>query len=119
MAILVCSVSDEWSLEQCSLRVQTLAKSMTGEEVARELINVLSMRYGITSDRLFAAMRDRASVNNLAMQTVQVVYPLMVDIGCYSHTLDHVGEKSATPTLKEFLHLLISLFIHSPKARVL
>ena len=119
MAILVRFVSDEWSLEQRLLRVQILAKSMTGEEVARELINVLSMRYGITSDRLFATMRDRASVNNLAMQTVKVVYPLMVDIGCFSHTLDHVGEKFVTPTLKEFLHLWISLFNHSPKARVL
>ncbi len=36
----------------------TLAKSMMGEEIARELISAISIEYGITSDRLLAAMRD-------------------------------------------------------------
>ena len=119
MAILVRFVSEEWKLEQRLLRMQMLTKSMTGEEVARELISVLSMRYGVKSELLLAAMRDRASVNNLAMQTVKVVYPLIVDISCFSHTLDHVGDNFNTPNLKEFLHLWISLFSHSPKTRVL
>ena len=92
---------------------------MTGEEVARELISVLSRMYGVKSEVLLAAMRDRASVNNLALQTVKVVYPNVVDIGCFSHTLDHVGKKFATPVLNDFLHLWISLFSHSPKARML
>ena len=110
-------VSDEWNLEQQLIRMQMLAQSMTGEEVARELISVL--KYSVKSELLLAAMRDRASVNNLAMQTVKVVYPLIVDIGCFSHTLDHVGDNFITPNLKEFLHLWISLFSHSPKTRVL
>ena len=42
--------------------------------------------YGVQSELLLASMRDRALVNNLAMQTVNVVYPLLMDIGCYSHT---------------------------------
>ena len=67
--------------------MQMLAKSMTGEKVARELNSVLSMKYSVKLELLFAAMRDQASVNNLAMQTVKVVYPLIVDIGCFSHTL--------------------------------
>jgi hypothetical protein len=65
---------------------------MTGEEIARELINFLSITYGVQSDLLLAAMRDRAAVNNLAMQIVRVVYPSLVDIGCFSYTLDHVGD---------------------------
>ena len=119
MAILVRFVSDEWNLEQRFIRMQMLAKSLTGEEVARELISVLSIKYSVKSELLLAAMRDWASVNNLAMQTVKVVYPLIVDIGCFSHTLDHVGDNFVTPNLKEFLHLWISLFSHSPKTRVL
>ncbi len=35
-------------------------------------------------------MRDRASVNNVAIQTVKIVYPCLLDVGCFSHTLDHV-----------------------------
>ena len=57
---------------------------------------------------------DWVSVNNLAMQTVKFVYPFIVDIGCFSHTLDHVGDHFNTPNLKEVLHLWISLFSHSP-----
>ena len=54
-------------------------------------------------------MRDRASVNNLAMQTVRVVYPFVVDIGCFSHTLDHVGQNFKTCVLSDFMHSWITL----------
>ena len=43
-----------------------LSKSMSGEEVACELINVLLVTLGVQS-HLLAAMRDRASVNNVVM----------------------------------------------------
>ena len=91
--------------------------SMTGGEVARELIHLLSIILGIQSHLLLAAMRDRASVNNVAMNTVSVVYPSIVDIGCFSHTLDH--EKFSTPNIEIFSALWISLFSHSPKVKML
>lgn len=118
-AIIVRFVGEEWTLEHRLIRMQMLSKSMTGQEVARELISVLSMTYGVRSELLLAAMRDRASINNLAMQTVSVVYPMLVDIGCFSHTLDHVGENFKTPILTDFMHSWISLFSHSPKTRLL
>ena len=65
------------------VRVEFLAKSMTGEEVARELINVLSIKFGIGSDLLIAAMRDRASVNDVVLRTLTVVYPGILDVGCF------------------------------------
>ena len=57
------------------------------------MIGVLSTSYGIASDRLLAAMRDRVSVNNVAMRTLQIVYHHVLDIGCFSHTIDHVGKR--------------------------
>ena len=63
---------------------------MTGEEIAREIINVLSVKLSVEPHLLLATMRDRASVNNLAMRTINVIYPNMLDIGCFSHALDHV-----------------------------
>ena len=54
-------------------------------------------------------MHDRASANGAAMRTVKVIFPMVVDIGCYSHTLD-VGEKFDLPVLDEFIRLWISLF---------
>ena len=92
---------------------------MNGEEIAHELINILSVTLGIQSHLVLAAMRDRASVNNLAMRTVKVIYPNILDIGCFSHTLDIVGEKFNTPTLNTFSSLWISLFSHSPKSKAL
>ena len=89
----------EWEVRQRLVQLEFLAKSMNGEEVSRKLINVLSVTLGVQSLLLLAAMRDRASVNNVAMRTVNVVYSMVIDVGCYSHTLDIVGEKFKTPVL--------------------
>ena len=94
-------------------------KSMTGEEIARELIRVLSANYAIGPNQLIAAMRDRAAVNGVAMRTVAVVYPKVLNIGCFSHTIGRVGEHFKTPILSEFSTSWIMLFSHSPRAKLL
>ena len=114
LVVIVRFIGEEWTLEQRLIRMQMLSKSMTGQEIARELISILSVTYGVHSHLLLASMRDRTSVNNLAMQTVNVVYPQLIDIGCYSHTLNHVGDNFQTPTLTDFMHSWIALFSHSP-----
>ena len=40
-----------------------------------------------------------------------------MDVGCFFHTLDHVGEHTKTPILDEFSKAWIGLFAHSPKSR--
>ena len=102
---------------QCLIRVQILVKTMTGEEIARELVNVLSGEYEISVNRLLAAMHDRASANGVAMTTIKVLYPNLLDVPCYSHSIDHVGERFKAPTLDELIWLWISLFVHSPHTR--
>jgi hypothetical protein len=119
LAVVVRFISNEFTIEQRLVKLQMLAKSMKGEEIAREPISVLSATYGIGSGFLLAAMRDGASVNNVALSTLKVVYPQLVDVGCYSHTINHVGERFSTPTLSEFLTAWILLFSHSPKTRLL
>ena len=56
---------------------------MTGEEVAREILAVLSTELGITSQYLLATMRGRASINNVAVRTLQLMYPDALDAGCF------------------------------------
>ena len=119
LAILLRYIDAEWFVQQRLARVQMLAKSVSGEELARELISVLSVTYGIRSNMLLAAMRDGASVNSVAIRTLQVVYPLLIDVRCFSHTIDHVGNRFQTPTLSDFITLWICLFSHSPKTRLL
>ena len=119
LAVLLRYMDDEFTLQQRLIRVQMLSKSLTGEEIARELLTVLSVTYSIHPNNLLAAMRDRASTNNVAMRTLSVIYPNVVDIGCFSHTIDHVGSKFKTPVLVDFTSSWISLFSHSPKCRLL
>ena len=116
--VVILRFVDNFVIKQRLVRFLTLTKSLAGEEIARELINVLSVEYGIASERVLASMRDRASANGVAMRTIQIVYPNMIDIGCYSHTIDLVGEKFRTPNLNGFIHLWVSLFAHSPRARL-
>ena len=42
LAIIVRFVSESWTIEQRLIRIQLLSKSMSGEEIARELVLVLS-----------------------------------------------------------------------------
>ena len=58
-------------------------------------------------------------MNNVALTTVKIVYPMLIDVGCYSHTINHVGERFSMPTLLEFVSAWLTLFSHSPKTRLL
>ena len=105
--ILVRFVDEKWNIQR-----------LTGEEVACQLIVSLTTELGIESDLLLAAMSDRASVNNVAIRTLSIAFPKVLDIGCYSHTIDDVGEHMKIPVLEEFLKGWIRLFSKSPKARL-
>lgn len=94
-----------------------VTKPMSGEELAHQLLSTLSADFSIPSSSLLAAARDGASVNNVAIRHLKILYPNLVDIGCFSHTLDHVGEKMATPNLDKFMKSWVSLFAHSARSR--
>jgi len=83
------------------------------------VINLLSTKFGIGPNRLISAMRDRASANNVAIRTIKVVYSNVLDVGCFSHTLDLVGNYFKLPNLTEFLNSWLLLFSHSVKCKFL
>ena len=116
MAVVLCFIDSSFTIQQRLVRLQLLAKSMTGEEIAREIIGSLSVQYGITSNLVVGMMHDRAACNGVALRTLKVVFPTIVDVGCFSHTLDLVGDKFVTPYLSSFAVWWISL---SPKAKLL
>lgn len=58
-------------------------------------------------------------VNGVAMRTVKIVYPSLLDVGCFSHALDRVGDHFNAPNLSEFWNSWIALFSHSAKAKML
>ena len=111
-------IGDNWELKQRVVSFRLLSKSLTGEEVARLIVESISTKLGIASQLVVAAMHDRASVNLVALRTIKVLYNKLFDVGCFSHTLDRVGENMKTPVLDEFIKHWISLFSHSPKTRL-
>ena len=50
---------------------------------------------------------------------VSFIFPNMVKVVCFSHTLDNVGNHFEIPTLKEFGSLWIRMFRNSCKAKLL
>ena len=111
LAILLRFIDDSFNVRQQLICIRLLSKSLTEEEIAHELIHTLSVQYSISPDCLVAAMRDRASVNGVAMKTVKIVYPKVFDVGCFSHTIDRVGEHFNIPILTEFVTNWLSLFL--------
>lgn len=110
MAVVLRFVDSEWRIQQRLARLLLLAKSMTGEEVAHELIVVLSTSLAITPNRLVAAMRDRAAVNGAAMRTLKVLYLKVLDVGCFSHTTDNAGRHFSTRILDDFMQSWLIFF---------
>ena len=53
------------------------------------------------------------------MGSIKVVYNQLLDVGCFSHTLGHVGERMNTPILHDFCKAWIGLFSRSLKSRLL
>ena len=50
---------------------------------------------------------------------MKIVFPALVDVRCFSHTLDLVEDKFCTPVLSSFIIRWLSLFSHSPKSVLL
>ena len=76
----------EGCIVQRLVEIAMLSKSLSGEELARELLTTLSTELGIGGRLLLAAILDRASVNGVAMRTLSSMSPDIIDIGCFSHT---------------------------------
>ena len=60
LAVIIWFVIN-WKVKQRLIRVQMLTKTMTGEEITCELVNILSVKYSISTEWLLACMHDGAS----------------------------------------------------------
>ena len=111
-------VDSQWNVQQRLVRLQVLAKSLKAEELAQCLIQALAVEYAIQPGALLAAMKDGASVNQAALQQVRSLFPQVLDITCFSHTIDNVGKYFEFRVLDTFAQYWVSLFSHSAAARL-
>lgn len=82
MAVVLRFLDGSFTTQQRLVRLQLLSKSMSGEEIARELINSLPVQYGIVSNLVVGMMHDRAACNGVALRTLSVAFPSIIDVGC-------------------------------------
>lgn len=88
------------------MRFQPVKSSVNGKELAGVIIEVLYWKLNILPRCHIAAIgRDRAAVNTKALQTVSVIYPKMLNVGCTSHFIDRVGTNCEA--VHDFLQLLL------------
>lgn len=73
--VLAVVVRNNWTIQQRLVRLIFLTKSRSGEELARELIIVLSVRRSVESYQLLTVMRDRATVNGAELNIVKIMHP--------------------------------------------
>ena len=73
LVVVVRYVDNDWVIQQTVCRLILLAKALSGEEVARQLITTFSTELSKPANLVLAFMRDRATVNNVAMRTVSVL----------------------------------------------
>ena len=118
LAIVVRFVDDEWNLQQRLLRLQVLDKSLKANELAQCLIQSLAVEYSIRPGVLLAAMKDGAAVNHAALEQVKFFFPQLLDITCFSHTIDNVGKHFEFRVLHRFSQLWVSMFSHSAAVRL-
>ena len=119
IALIVRIVDNNWNIIQRLVRIDVCSKSVNANELAQVLNQCLSVDYEVRANSFLAAMRDSASVKQAALDRITFIFPKILNVVCFSHTLDNVGNHLVIPTLVEFGSLWIRMFRHSCKAKLL
>ena len=77
-------------------------------ELAQCLIQSFSVEYSIRPGVLLAAMKDGAAVNHAALEQVKFFFSQLLDVTCFSHTIDNVGKHFEFRVLDQFSQLWVS-----------
>ena len=69
------------------MRIDVFSTSVNANELAQVLNRCLSVDYGVRANSLLAATRDGASVNQATLDRIASIFPKMLNVACFSHTL--------------------------------
>ena len=119
LAVVIRFVQENFKPTQRLLRLQVVAKALKAEELAQRLMSYVAVDHHFGPSMLLAAIRDGASVNGAALRQLSFFYPNMMDIVCFSHTIDNVGNHFQFNVLDSFTRYWVSLFSRSHTARLL
>ena len=102
--------------ETCLIAVRVYAASFNGAQLAKEMSKI-TFEMGIAPGDIVVAIRDRARYGKVAMDVLRQIWDNALDMECFAHTLNHVGEQLKHPNLDPLLQALSYMWSVSPKAR--
>ena len=85
LAIVVRYIQKDLTPTQRLVRLEVLAKSLKGEEVAQRLMSCLAVDYNFGPGSIIGTMRDGVSVNGVAVKQLKFFYADIFDVLCFSH----------------------------------
>ncbi|KAK3729296.1 hypothetical protein QZH41_002214 [Actinostola sp. cb2023] len=106
--------------ESCSFGIGDFVALLEQVSEDRVELTELSRDYtdSVIPGALLAAMKDVASVNKAALQQVKFFFPQLLDVTCFSHTIDNVGKHFEFRVLDTFAQYWVSMFSHSAAVRL-
>ena len=82
--LVIRYLDSDWTVRQVLTRLQVLSKSLTGDQLAGELIEAVSTTLQIDRSHLTATMRDSASINGAGIRVLKAV-SIGCDVLCAHH----------------------------------
>ena len=119
ISVILRYVNERWQLVQQLVRLDMVAKSVNAAQLSQVLMECLFTDLHLRGHQIKAVMHDGAAVNGAAVRNLQPFMPSVMDIVCFSHTLDNVGRHFHTPVLDEFGPKWVRLFAVSYKVKLL
>ena len=74
LAIVVRFIQEDFKPTQRLVRLEVLAKTLKGEELAQRLMSCLAMDFNFVPGTIIRGMRDSASVNEAALRQLKFFY---------------------------------------------
>jgi len=101
------------------IAVRLYESSFNGAQLACVLNGLLGAELGIAPGNIIATVRDRAAYGKISMRTLTPLWQNALDMECFAHTFNHVGENMHHTTLTNFTRSLSHLWSKSHRARVM
>ena len=119
LAVVLRFVQEDCKPTQRLVRLEVLAKPLKGNELAQRLMTCIAVNHSFGPNVVFAGMRDGAAVNGAAIKQLLFFYPNIMDVICFSHTINNVGCHFVFRVLDTFFRHWVNLFAHSYNAKLL
>lgn len=81
----------------------TLEKHMSGNQLGRHLIEVISTNMKIPYENVVGSARDSCATNGAGLRVIQPFLPSMVNLLCYSHMLQGTASRFGFSAVDEFV----------------